>query len=245
MVRSMKCSLESCWHVRERMVEARFWGWSDAEESFFSSSTLPLLVKEWVAVADDDDGDDDDDGSQWTQVQIHWNQPWQPIFSGSPTTKKVYTPSFVRLLAQIQSNMTTLHRDRLTHRQWWFVTCQKMLLFHSQNTKVFNAVSASQNTCPWHWLNDIDSMSKHFNWCQGEFPRILIKHIIWCKGELLYARFKVPASSGSISALVSHPKPLINLDKLCWWPKAAKFQVTATWIEDHVNAPVWLFLRHQ
>ena len=33
------------------------------------------------------------------------------------------------------------------------------------------------------------------------------------------------------------PHPRMNLDQ--FW-----FQVTATWIEDHVTAPVWLFLRH-
>jgi len=48
----------------------------------------------------------------------------------------------------------------------------------------------------------------------------LAEHQSLLKGELLYARFKVPESSGSLTALV-----------------------TATWIEDHVTAPVWLFLR--
>jgi len=48
----------------------------------------------------------------------------------------------------------------------------------------------------------------------------LAEHQSLQSGELLYARFNVPASSGSLTALV-----------------------TATWIEDHVHAPVWLFLR--
>jgi len=48
----------------------------------------------------------------------------------------------------------------------------------------------------------------------------LAEHQSLLEGELLYARFKVPESSGSLTALV-----------------------TATWIEDHVTAPVWLFLR--
>merc|ERR1711909_254301 len=48
----------------------------------------------------------------------------------------------------------------------------------------------------------------------------LAEHQSLLEGELLYARFKVPESSGSLTALV-----------------------TATWIEDHMTAPVWLFLR--
>jgi len=60
----------------------------------------------------------------------------------------------------------------------------------------------------------------------------LAEHQSLLKGELLYARFKVPESSGSLTALVTSPK-------LPKWD----FLVTATWIEDHVTAPVWLFLR--
>jgi len=48
----------------------------------------------------------------------------------------------------------------------------------------------------------------------------LAEHQSLQRGELLYARFNVPASSGSLTAVV-----------------------TATWREDHVTAPVWLFLR--
>jgi len=48
----------------------------------------------------------------------------------------------------------------------------------------------------------------------------LAEHQSLQAGELLYARFVVPASSGSLTAVV-----------------------TASWVEDHVTAPVWLFLR--
>ena len=89
--------------------------------------------------------------------------------------------------------------------------------------------SSTRWVLPRTLVHDIDSMT--LTQCPNistdvkeSFPEYSYKHIIWCQGELLYARFKVPASSGSISALVSHPKPLINLDKLCRWPKQLDFR---------------------
>ena len=91
-------------------------------------------------------------------------------------------------------DLISLDRGRLTHHPLWFVTCQKMSLFHLQNTKVFNAVSVFRNT--------YSNKSSDVKECFLEYSS---KHIIWCQGELLYARFKVPASSGSLTALVSQP----------------------------------------
>ena len=174
MVRAMRIFCESCWKAGRRMV-SNFWGWADSEESFSCSSTWQSAVKEWVA--------------KLRMMMVH------------------------RL---------SVDNDRLffcVHRVWRRKIAHTPNLSDSldkfsptklrQNRGIFfgQGPSHTSSVVVRHLPKDVTlPLAEHQSLQRGE--RILFKswiftdYIVQCAGELLYARFNVPASSGSLTAVV-------------------------------------------
>ena len=130
MVRAMRIFCESCWKAGRRMV-SNFWGWADSEESFSCSSTWQSAVKEWVA--------------KLRMMMVHRlsvdNDRLFFVYTESDEERLRTHPIFLIPWTNWDKTVESfLARAPPTRHRWWCGTCQKMSLFHSQNTKVFNEV---------------------------------------------------------------------------------------------------------